>query len=215
MLLIVECMMLQPEWLATQNPARPQVRQGIYVKNIAVIVATTVCMLSGTAVMAQEGAAPTAEGLLENVCIGGRLDEELLEPYVQQTADFFKMKVTKLTPDMLTTVNPDATSGWALSDHEQSFVIAFARKTIDGFTSSSCSVGTEADDEAANAVKNFIETKFQVRKIADQQQGNSSVTAYSADLLGFDAPKNFSLQQVHAGGGVSGMLMVSFFDSAP
>ncbi|WP_276118000.1 hypothetical protein [Pararhizobium qamdonense] len=184
-------------------------------KNIAVIVATTVCMLSGTALMAQEGAAPTAEGLLENVCIGGRLDENLLEPYVQQTAEFFKMNVTKLTPDMLATVNPDATSGWAISDQKQSFVIAFARKTVDGYSSASCSVATEAGDEAADAVQTFIQTKYPVRKIADQQQGNSTITAYRAELLGFATPKNFSVQRVHAGGGLSGMLMVSFFDSGP
>lgn len=184
-------------------------------KKIAVIVATTICMLSGTPVMAQEGAAPTTEGLLENVCVGGRLDEKLLEPYVQQTADFFKMKVTKLTPDMLATVNPDATSGWAISDQKQSFVIAFARKTVDGYSSASCSVATEAGDDGAEAVKSFIETKYPVRKIADQQQGNSTITAYRAELLGFTNPMNFSLQRVHAGGGLSGMLMVSFFDSGP
>lgn len=174
---------------------------------------TVLATLLANAALAQEG--PTAQGLLENICIGGKLDEKLLEPYVHQTGDFFKMKITKLPAEALPTINPDATSAWGLSGTDHSFVVAFARKTADGFTSSSCSVATEADDEMAKAVKTFIETKYTVRTIADQQQGSSTLTVYRGELLGFDAPKNFSVQQVHAGGGVSGMLMVSFFDSAP
>jgi hypothetical protein len=157
----------------------------------------------------------TTQGLLDNVCVAGRLDEKRLGPDVGQVAKFMNMRTMALPAEMLPTINPDATSGWGLAGGEKTFIFSFARKTVDGAESKSCSVSSPANDEEAAAIRTFIETKYNVKKIADQEQGGSTITAYSAELLGFDTPKYFSVQQVHPGEGIPGMVMVSFFDGAP
>ncbi|KQQ61139.1 hypothetical protein ASF69_01575 [Rhizobium sp. Leaf311] len=183
--------------------------------NKIVIVAVAMGMLTSTTVLAQEGSMPTTQGLLENICIGSRLDEKLLEPFVQQTATFFKAKSMKIEPEMLPSVNPDATSGWVIGKGDRSFIVAFAKKVVEGTPSISCSVATQADDNAVAALRRYIETTYNTRKIADQKQGGTTVAVYRAELLGFSSPKKFSVQQVHAGAGLDGMVMVSFFDSSP
>jgi hypothetical protein len=38
----------------------------------------------------------TTQGLFENICVGGQLDEKLLEPFVRQTGTIFKAKIVKV-----------------------------------------------------------------------------------------------------------------------
>ncbi|MCZ7468595.1 hypothetical protein M0412_12970 [Agrobacterium sp. O3.4] len=176
-------------------------------------ILSAICISSvSTAYAADE--VPTAQGLLENICIGSRLDEKLLEPFVKQTAAHFGAKSMKMEADMLPSVNPDATSGWLIGKDDRSFAIAFAKKIVDGMPSISCSIVTQADDKAVADLRTHIETTYKTRKIADQKQGGTTIAVYSAELLGFSSPKNFSVQQVHAGPGLDGMVMVSFFDSS-
>lgn len=172
----------------------------------------TLSILSASTAFAQQPTM-TAQGLFENICIGSRLDEKLLEPFVKQTAGHFGAKSMKMEPEMLPSVNPDATSGWLIGKDDRSFAIAFAKKIVDGKPSISCSIVTQADDKAVADLQKHIETTFKTRKIADQKQGGTTIAVYSAELLGFSSPKNFSVQQVHAGAGLDGMVMVSFFDS--
>jgi hypothetical protein len=157
----------------------------------------------------------TTQGLLDNVCVAGRLDEKRLGPDIQHVAEAMNMRSQALPAEALPTINPDATSAWGLAGGDQTFIFAFARKKIDGAESKSCSVSSPASDEDTAAIRTFIETKYKVTKIADQEQGSSTITVYRAELLGFDKTKYFSIQRVHPGGGIDGMVMVSFFDGAP
>lgn len=157
----------------------------------------------------------TTQGLLDNVCVAGRLDEKRLGPDVGQVAKYLNMRTMALPAEMLPTINPDATSAWGLAGGDKTFIFSFARKKVDGAESKSCSVSSPASDEEAAAIRTFIETKFQAKKVVDQEQGGSTITVYQAELLGFDNPKYFSIQRVHPDEGIDGMVSVSFFDGEP
>ncbi|MFK0690893.1 hypothetical protein ACFX5Q_22215 [Mesorhizobium sp. IMUNJ 23033] len=132
------------------------------------------------------------EDLLENICIGGRLDESLLGPMVKQTAQFYKMEVTELALDDLRLAMPEATSGWGLNDGDEAFIVSFARKPANPGTSQSCTITTENSN--ASGIKTFIEQKFRSRKMAEEIQGSSLVIAYQLDLIGSPKPLFLSIQ---------------------
>ncbi|MGV8936024.1 MAG: hypothetical protein ACOH2J_02815 [Allorhizobium sp.] len=176
-------------------------------------VLSAICVLSNSTAFAEQPTM-TAQGLLENICIGSRLDEKLLELFVKQTGVAFSAKVVKVEAEMLPSLNPDAVSGWLIAKGGKSFAVAFAKRMVDGKPNNACMILTQADDAAVLTLRTFIETSFQVRKIADQKQGNTTVAVYSAELLGFPSPKILGVQQVHAGPGLDGMVMLSFYDSA-
>ncbi|TAV14727.1 hypothetical protein [Rhizobium ruizarguesonis] len=100
-----------------------------------------------------------------------------------------------------------------MGNGDQAFIFAFARKQIDGKNSNSCSVSSPVSDDQVKAVIAFIESKYKVVKVADQEQGRSTITAYRADLIGSPGPRYFSIQHVHPGEGLQEMVMVSFFDA--
>lgn len=177
------------------------------------ITAVALSMLCTTTALADTKL--TTQGLLDNVCVAGRLDEKRLGPDVEQVAKVMNMRTMALPAEMLPNINPDATSGWGLAGGDKTFIFSFARKMVDGAESKSCSVSSPANDEESAAIRTFIETKFQVKKIVDQEQGGSTITVYRAELLGFDNPKYFSVQKVRPGEGIDGMVSVSFFDGTP
>ncbi|WP_222254041.1 hypothetical protein [Rhizobium leguminosarum] len=164
--------------------------------------------------MATAAASPVSvQGLLENVCIASRLNEKSFASMVKTAGSVLHLSSRPIPPEMLPQLNPDATSGWSLSAGKQAFFLVFAKRTVDTTVSNSCTVTSPIADY--DAIKTFIETKYAVRKIGDQQQGSSTLTGYKVSLVGFDKPSYYlSIQHVEPSEGVeTGMVMVSFFDS--
>ncbi|MBX5160404.1 hypothetical protein HJB89_25300 [Rhizobium sp. NZLR8] len=102
----------------------------------------------------------TVQGMLDNVCVTGRLDEKRLGPDVATIAKVMNMRSQALPAEMLPTINPDATEAWGLAGGDQTFIFAFARKKMDGKTSDSCSVSSPVTAQDVAAIKTHIETRY-------------------------------------------------------
>lgn len=173
----------------------------------AIVVAAAMGLLPSIAHTREAG---KLERLMEDVCIGGHLNEELLGPMVEAAASFYKMTAKELAVSDLRLVNPDTTSGWGLHDADETFIVSFARKPANTGTSRSCTVGTKSSDAAA--IREFIEEKFKSRKIIDESQGSSSIVVYVLDLIGFERPLFLSIQTSKSTDPRLQMTSVSIYD---
>ncbi|WP_192255045.1 hypothetical protein [Mesorhizobium silamurunense] len=155
----------------------------------AMLIAVALAFLPSAACAGEGG---KLEALVEDICIGGRLDESLLGTMVKQVAQFYEMKVKELALDDLRLAMPEATSGWGIYAGDEAFIISFARKPANPGTSQSCTITTKTSDTAG--IKAFVEQKFRSRKMVDETQGSSSIIAYELALLGFSKPLYLSVQ---------------------
>lgn len=150
----------------------------------------------------------TISRVFDNICVASHLNKNLIEGMVGSVADYFGMKVSELTIDVLRQTNPDNVEGWGISGEKIAFIVTFAEKKMSYGTSRSCAVASEKSD--ANLLRAYIEENYQIKKIVDQRQGGSMVSVYRADLLGFEDPMYISLQEDKS----VGIVFISFFENA-
>ena len=148
--------------------------------------------------------------LVENICIGGRLDEDLLKPMIVTAGEVFDMEVRDIPLSVLRQGSPDSTSGWGLVGEGEAYIFVFAHKKDGANVSRSCAVTTQGTD--GKNVASYFELNFRSRKMLSETQGASQVTAYELDLIGFPDKHYLSIQAMAAASLSESLVVVAFYE---
>ena len=108
--------------------------------------------------------------VLDRVCVGSRLDRDLIRRLGQYYADHSSLKFQKFPADQLALMSTENKDGWAIIGEASGVVVIYAEKRDRDFLSRSCGVAT-MDLELAGA-KRIIEENYNVRLVKEFRQGN-------------------------------------------